>query len=162
MNAFCSLRQLRRLARVKRFWRYRSHPERICQWVGVCWWCWCCFGVGNCGEIVFLRRPRYETYVTNGAIISTPFPGFWVWAVPPPLQWLFGVWSNVCCQRWHYQSAGGRMPRSMYCCWCVVFISRLLSSNVNSSMVPTRIILLDNLYLNSYFLTHSTMKKCTI
>ncbi len=32
-------------------------------------------GLGICGEIVFLRRPRYVTYVTDQAIILTPFPG---------------------------------------------------------------------------------------
>jgi hypothetical protein len=42
----------------------------------------------------------------------------------------------------------------------IFWSSRLLSSDVGSGMVPTQIISLDNLYLNSCFLTRSTMKKC--
>ena len=41
----------------------------------------------------------------------------------------------------------------------LIFISRLLSSDVDYSMVPTRMILLDNLYFNSCFLTRFTVKK---
>ena len=26
-------------------------------------------------EVVFLRRPRYVTYINDGAIITMPFPG---------------------------------------------------------------------------------------
>ena len=39
----------------------------------------------------------------------------------------------------------------------LIFISRLLSSDMDSSMVPMQIILLDNLYFDSCFFTPSTV-----
>ncbi len=66
----------------------------------------------------------------------------------------------ACCWRRCYRLAIGKVLRSIYWWRCGEFwFSVLLSSYIDSGMVPTRIFVLDNLYLKLCFLTCSTVKK---
>ncbi len=166
MNSFCTLRQWSRWARVSQgstdTERFRQECSvHIRQWdkyvlmvlMLVQSWDWL-------AESLFLCRMRYVTYDSDDPIIVTPLPeiGESIRTIP----FAINVWNLFWCppsalmmpivRRW-----GAQIRVLVLICW--FWSSGLLSSNVDSGIVSTQTILLDNWCLYLFYLTRSTVKK---